>query len=192
MSDTISLSSPETLLATIKAHRDGLSEYQLLKLIYQGSDTKPPDLADSLVLFQQHFYLFHTLYLLRDKLHALQSGTLVIDVLNIQWLPSAEASGSQPSINDSLRSYYLDLSNLNNTDRDQVEDLLTGFWRAMADNSEQSIALEALALTEPVTWSEIKKRYRQSISECHPDRGGCHKAAAKLNNAMAILERCYR
>lgn len=192
MSEAESFSSTEKLLAIIKSHPDGLSEYQLLTLIYQDCvEVDLPNLSDSLVLFQQHFCLFHALYRLRDHLHLMQAGTLLIGVLKIQWLPAVVGQTAVPGEHDGLRDYYLNTDNLANASRDQVEDLLSSFWQRMLIDSEQHLALEALGLTEPVTWQDIKKRYRQCVSVCHPDRGGSHIETVKLNEAMAILERCY-
>ncbi|BFM05776.1 DNA-J related domain-containing protein [Halioxenophilus aromaticivorans] len=192
MSEAISVTNTSQLLSIIKRHPKGLSEYQLLTLVYeQNSAQGLPNLRDSLVLFQQHFCLFHSLYLLREGLHRDNQGTLLIDVLNIQWLPAVGCGENMMAVPDSLREYYLNTENLCATSRDQVEALLDGFWCRMLASSEQTEALETLGLAQPVSWPDIKKRYRQCLSECHPDRGGSHDQAVKYNQAIAVLERCY-
>lgn len=183
---------PDTLLTIIKGHGEGLSEYELLQAIYRHHRQPRPSLADPLVLFQQHFCLFHALYRLRDQLHELGQGTLLIDVMNIRWLALAPEHGQQLAVNDSLRSYYLDSGHLNTTDRAGVEQLLDGFWRGLVVDSERAAALALLGLAEPVSWLQIKRCYRRQISACHPDRGGCSVQASRLNRAVAVLERCYR
>jgi DnaJ-class molecular chaperone len=40
-------------------------------------------------------------------------------------------------------------------------------------------------------YPSIKRRYRQLLSDAHPDRGGSHEQTVALNDAMAILKRCY-
>ena len=65
------------------------------------------------------------------------------------------------------------------------------FWLRMVDNSEKQQALAVLELTEPVTLTDIKQRYRTLLSQAHPDKGGCHQRTLQLNEAMAVLKRCY-
>jgi len=183
----------DELLAIIKAKPGGLAEYELLNALYAGlPKDQRPNLSDSLVLFQQHFCLFHALYKLRDDLHKLQAGTLAIDVLKIQWLATQPQLPNSIAVSDPLREYYLNLENLSATDRAGVEGLLSSFWERLLANSEKHIALAVLDLAEPVTWAEVKMRYRQRLNECHPDKGGDHETTLKLNEAMAILKRCYR
>lgn len=192
MSEAENFTHSSQLLTIIKSHPQGISEYQLLTTVYQQNQEQTlPNLRDSLVLFQQHFCLFHSLYKLRDDLHQTQQGTLLIDVLNIQWLPAVGRGDNMMAMPDSLREYYLDVSNLAGTSRAQVEQLLSGFWQRMIADDDQASALQTLGLEQPVSWAEIKKRYRQCVSRCHPDRGGSHLETTKYNEAIAVLERCY-
>ncbi len=192
MIEAANITNSSQLLAIIKSRPDGLSEYQLLTSIYnQCQDQELPDLRDSLVLFQQHFCLFHSLYKLRDSLHQQQQGTLIIDVLGIRWLPAVGRGDNMMAVPDRLRDYYLDVNNLADTSRSQVEALLTDFWQKMVADVEQEAALQTLGLEQPVSWVDIKRRYRQCLSKCHPDRGGSHSETVKFNQAIAVLERCY-
>lgn len=183
-----------TLLALVKSHPEGIKEYDLLKLLDEHHP-KEVQVArfDNLALFQQHFLLFHALYKLLDQQHADQAGHLIIDVLNIQWLPYRAVTQSQANLahTDPLRAYYLDIKNLEDTTSEDVDNLLASFWLKMNDDSEKLSALALFELDEPCDLATIKKRYRQLLSTHHPDKGGSVAIAQALNDAMAILKRCY-
>ena len=191
------LPEADGLLALIKSHPQGAGEYQLLTQIYSTLPPEQrPNIGDSLVLFREHFCLFHALYKLRDQQQLLQAGDLVISALKIQWLPysvsSHNASESNPVVHDGLRDYYLNSENLTGTDRAAVEGLLKSFWRRLIEPADKQAALALLELAEPIDLAAIKKRYRQLLSDAHPDRGGCHERTQQVNEAMAILTRCYQ
>lgn len=183
-----------SLLKTIQAHPQGLKEYDLLQIIYAPlSDAERPNISDSLILFQQHFWLFHTLYKLRDYLHLQGQGSLVIEALNIQWLPELKNSTAQvlPGVHDPLRDYYLNLDNLSSTGREDVDKLLASFWEHLVDDTDKVQALALFDLPPETDYPSIKRRYRQLLSDAHPDRGGSHEQTVALNDAMSVLKRCY-
>lgn len=109
----------------------GFSEYQLIN---HFKDAQHPffvsaNLSDSLSLFRSHFVLFHLLYKLRDNLRAAGEFELHISPLQIYLAPMSSAT--QHSANSSalaarepLRRYYLDLNNLQDTGRAEVDALL--------------------------------------------------------------------
>lgn len=157
---------------------------------------------DNLDLFQKHFLLFHALYKLNDQLQAPQEGMLIIEALNIQFLPAEQGQqnrANDPKYNlylelanhDPLRDYYLDIKNLHDTSSEDVDNLLDSFWLNMGDNSEKNSALALLDLQEPCDLVIIKKRYRQLLAKYHPDKGGCVETTKALNDAMSVLKRCY-
>jgi DnaJ-domain-containing protein 1 len=150
-------------------------------------------LTDKLVLFRTHFLLFNALYRLRDQLWREQSGFLQISPLCIQILPY-QAGSAELSEHDPLRDYYLDLSQLSDTDERDVEKLLASFWTRMQGGEEKVAALELFELTEgsqQLDLATIKYRYRQLVSQHHPDRGGSTSRLQSINKAMEILERYY-
>ncbi|WP_299664126.1 DNA-J related domain-containing protein [uncultured Psychromonas sp.] len=157
---------------------------------------------DNLDLFQKHFLLFHALYKLNDQLQAAQEGMLIIEALNIQFLPAEQGQQNRANDpkynlhlelanNDPLRDYYLDIENLHDTSSEDVDNLLDSFWLNMGDNSEKDSALALLDLQEPCDLVIIKKRYRQLLAKYHPDKGGCVETTKALNDAMSVLKRCY-
>lgn len=178
-----------------------MKEYDLLKLLQeQLPENERVKHFDNLVLFQQHFLLFHALYKLNDQLHTDQAGQLLIGALNIQWLPLH----TEETVNrldgktcfellksDPLREYYLDIKNLQDTSSEDVDSLLASFWMNLDENNEKASALALFKLNEPCDLVTIKKRYRELLSIHHPDKGGCIEMTQSLNNAMAVLKHCY-
>ena len=189
------LDLPDHLLLLLQEKPEGRSEYELIQQLKRRHSTHVPNLplTDKLVLFRTHFLVFNALYLLRDRLWAEGSGHLQISPC-IQLLPYASAAAGLAE-QDALREYYLDLSNLRDTDEDDVERLLASFWTRMQGSDEKRAALELFELDrspQPLTLELIKHRYRQLVSLHHPDRGGSTQRLQSINLAMEILARYYR
>ncbi|CAD5107692.1 DNA-J related domain-containing protein [Zestomonas carbonaria] len=185
----------DQLLILLREEAGGCSEYQLIQRLKTHHSTHVPNLplTDRLVLFRTHFLVFNALYRLRDRLWGERSGHLQIGALHIQLLPY-QAGVAALSEHDPLRDYYLDMSNLRDTSEEDVEKLLTSFWTRMQGGEEKRAALELLGLdggTQRLDLAVIKRRYRQLVSEHHPDRGGSTTRLQSLNLAMEILERYY-
>ncbi|MBU0809834.1 MAG: DnaJ domain-containing protein [Gammaproteobacteria bacterium] len=185
----------EHVLQLLDAAPAGLGEYQLIQQLKARHCTHIPNLplTDHLVLFRTHFLLFNALYRLREQLWATQRGHLQISALNIQLLPYQPGS-AQLSEHDPLRDYYLDMSQLRDTDEQDVAKLLRSFWSRMQGGEEQQAALELFELSDSaqtLTPASIKQRYRQLVSLHHPDRGGSTERLQSINKAMEILERYY-
>lgn len=188
-----SLDLPDQLLQLLREAPEGLSEFQLIQQLKARHCTHVPNLAltDKLVLFRTHFLVFNALYRLRDRLWADNTAHLEIGPLQIHLLPymsGAQAVGEQ----DPLRSYYLDERHLRETTERDVEKLLESFWTRMQGNEEKAAALALFELEDdPVDYALIKLRYRQLVSQHHPDRGGSTTRLQSINKAMEILERYY-
>jgi hypothetical protein len=184
------------LYAVLCAKADGLSEYQLIQQLKADKSPHFPDLplGDTLALFTTHFLLFNALYRLRDLLWAKQIATLHLSPLSIQLLPY-EAGSRALGECDPLRTYYLDLSHLDNTAQGDVDKLLANFWTRLHDIEGVEAALELFELSgsdKTLSLPAIKQRYRQLVSLHHPDRGGSTARLQAINKAMEILERYYR
>lgn len=181
------------LLELLREAPEGLSEYQLIQQLKARHSTHIPHLPllDKLVLFRTHFLVFNALYRLRDELCAEETGFLQIGPLQIRLLPwQSGAPGLVES--DLLRAYYLDESNLRDTTERDVEKLLESFWTRMQGDGEKAAALALFELEDgPVDYALIKLRYRQLVSQHHPDRGGSTTRLQSINKAMEILERYY-
>ncbi|MDP2155819.1 MAG: DNA-J related domain-containing protein [Sulfuricella sp.] len=179
----------ETLLAILRAHPDGLSEHNLIRKLANDDPAFGPDAyTDELSLFQCHFILYHHLYRLRDDLWNDRQGDLAIHCLKIALHPYPDDAGRLPATPDPLRDYYLDLTHLEKTGKQEVLELLDTFWLRFVRHDQRAEALAALGLADPVDDPEIKRRYRELAMEHHPDRSGEVEKLQAINAAMELLE----
>ena len=137
-------------------------------------------------LFRAHFFLFHSLYLLSNILNEKRIGLLDIHTLKIQLLPYQSGENAL-QVDNKLKEYYLDFSNLENTTEDDVYDMLASFWNKYNKFENRDEALAELGLQDPVTDKMIKKEYRRLIMQHHPDRGGKTEDLQKLNDVIKSL-----
>jgi DnaJ-domain-containing protein 1 len=182
----------EQLLALLQQAPHGLSEHQLIQQLKARHCSHLPNLplSDKLVLFRTHFMLFNALYRLRDRLWGEQRAHLEISPLLIRLHPWREGALGLAT-HDPLRSYYLDETHLRETGEEDVERLLRSFWTRMQGSEEQQAALELFGLERRTDYPAIRLRYRQLVSQHHPDRGGSTTRLQSINKAMEILERYY-
>ena len=179
----------------LEKHPDGLSEYELLTHLGEQHPFFNASGCDdqNLGLFRRHFLLFHCLYRLEQTYRANRSGVLSISALEIRRLPypSEGKEQNQPPTSitaaDPVRDYYLDISQLQSTGKDEVDDLLGRFWLALARHDARDDALALLGLSDPVDDDTIRKHYRQQVMQHHPDRGGDTTRLQQLNAAIADL-----
>ncbi|MBD7978129.1 MULTISPECIES: DNA-J related domain-containing protein [Pseudomonas] len=184
----------EHLHVLLRETPQGCSEYQLIQMLKARHSTHIPHLPlkDPLVLFRTHFLLFNALYRLRDQLWAAARGHVSISPLCVQLLPY-QAGSQALSEGDTLRDYYLDISHLRDTTEQDVERLLSSFWTRMQGGDEKRAALELFELDQhkALKLADIRLRYRQLVSQHHPDRGGSTERLQSINTAMDILQRYY-
>lgn len=173
---------------------EALSEYELITLLRDshGGVFKEADLQNSFELFQVHFLLFHCLYRLRDRWLSENKACLQIDAMKIRRLPYTQSNIEALTVADSLRAYYLDLSQLKQTSEADAENLINDFWLKFVAAADRSDALKALELEEGVSFDQIKQQYRQLAMQHHPDRGGSATKLADVNRAMDVLKRYYQ
>jgi hypothetical protein len=185
------------LNSIIQSHDKGLSEFELFDQL-----KSPPyelfaadALSNPLSLFQSHFILFNALYQLQDSWLSNKSGLLEIHYSCIRkspWKPGQAGLVNQ----DKLRIYYLDWSNLNNTDQAQVENMLDNFWQAFSgfhdqddfNHMPQQQALDILNLTKPYSTQQLKQQYRKMLHKLHPDKGGNNSQTVELHHAYQQLK----
>ena len=184
-------SIPETFILALQVelekHPDSIGEYDLMQLLksygyfdYLSEPALPHE------LFQAHFILFHSLYLLHDLFLNNKKHLLDIHTLKIQLLPYQEGENSL-QLDNKLKEYYLDFNNLENTSEDDVYDMLTLFWNKFNRFDNREAALAEIGLKDPVDDKDIKQAYRSLIMQHHPDRGGDTGKLQKLNNAIKSL-----
>lgn len=181
----------ETLVAILKANPQGLTEYQvLLELANRkipGFQDRPA--RDTLNLFRRHFLLFHSLYRLRDAFLEQEQMWLEIHCLEIVLRPikPSEDQGRMLQTADRLREYYLDMKNFQETDRDDVEHMINGFWNRYENENHRDEAFEVLGLEVGASTTAIKKRYRELARTHHPDFGGEAEAFRRIAHAADVL-----
>ena len=177
----------------LRAHPAGLSEYDLMHALDQRcvEGFGKTAFADHWTMFQSHFFLFHCLYSLRERLHANATAGIEIHCLTIRLTPFKQKSAGSPQPHDPLCHYYLDLKNIEKTDAEVVGRLLDNFWQRFVSLDKRQHALNELGLTDPVEYEEIKSQYRRLVMANHPDRGGEHQRLQTLNESMRILDRIY-
>lgn len=175
------------LQVELEQRPEGIGEYDLIQSL------KPQGYFDFLSLpalphelFRAHFFLFHSLYLLRDIFLDNKAYLLCIHTLKIQLLPYSEGESNLQEENK-LRAYYLDFNNLENTSEDDVYDMLASFWNKFNCFDNREAALTELGLKDPVDDKIIKQEYRRLIMQHHPDRGGDTEKLQKLNDAIKSL-----
>ena len=170
----------------LRRHGSGLSEFEMIKLL-QNDELLPLDgFQDSLRLFQLHFTLFHALYRLRQRLWEKESWHLKIDPLQI-CLETYQKSEPGLTREDPLQKYYLDTSHLNNATREEVEELLSNFYKRFLPDEKRRAALERLGLPAHADDATIKSTYRELVKIHHPDRGGKTARLQEINEAVSLL-----
>jgi len=184
-------SIPEAFILALQIelenHPNGIGEYDLMtNLKSQGyfEFLSRPALPHE--LFQAHFFLFHSLYLLSISLFEEKSHLLNIHTLNIQLLPY-QAGENALQEDDKLKAYYLDFNHLENTSEEDVYDMLASFWNKYNKFESREEALSELGLKDPVDDYIIKQEYRRLIMQHHPDRGGDTEKLQKLNDVIKSL-----
>jgi hypothetical protein len=183
------------ILDVLKETFQPVSEYELIGLLKVQLD----NLIDinspaKLSLFKEHFLVMNALYQLQVMLEK-DSIFLFISPLRIMLRDIADSSKTKiikADIENTLKSYYLDWSNLEDTGEQEVDRLLNRFWQCYADEDKQSIALQTLNLRPDTEWAMIKKSYRRLAAEKHPDRGGVTEEFIKIREAYELLKGCYK
>jgi hypothetical protein len=178
----------ESILAVLRTHPAGLSEYEFLRAL-RHAGVRPFDrlqLNQPMGLYCSHFLLFHCLYRLQEELRA-QGEDLRIDCLRIRVGRLSRTPLGTMGAPDPLRAYYLDLRQLQRVGEEEVARLLGGFWVRYRGDDRREQALRVLGLADPVSGEEIKLQYRRLVMRHHPDRGGDKEMLQALNAAMDVL-----
>jgi len=179
-----------SLLKILENSPEGISEYELIHQIKDELEIEDKNqlFRDSHKLFTVHFFLFHALYHLRSRLWTEKKWILEITPLKIHLAPWHQTGNLSLADTDVMSGYYMDIKNLEQTGKEDVEYLLNCFWRRYLNQDEKYTALQTLELTEPVTLDDVTIQYRKLAMKYHPDRGGSTEKIQEINNAMTLLK----
>ena len=190
----------DTIQLVLEAHPQGLNEHALIKALGETGviEVTPATFSDTMTLFRTHFLVYNALYELKDDLIRKAHWILEISAVNIQLHPY-EFGHDLLEIKDPMRDYYLYLTALQETTEEELDDMLRNFWKKVDTEEEKQVkrglsqrALACLELNEPITFTEIKQRYRKLAMQHHPDRGGDPSKIQEINEAMAILKAAFQ
>ena len=169
-------------------HPQGLSEYQLINqlcvkpyLVFNKAQMKTP-----IGLFKLHFILFHSLYLLRQQGLENKEYQLEISSLNIKKTAYVSPKANL-STYDALADYYLDLSQLEKTNEDDIDKMLQYFWNNYLASDQKKEALLTLEINGTCDSKIIKQQYRKLANLHHPDKGGDKESFIKIQHAKETL-----
>ena len=188
MIDTSNLQ--KNIYQILKTHNDGLSEYKLIQELKKTNQLSNLEEEPSLTLFRHHFIVMHCLYHLHDQLWEKGKLSLSISPLKIKLTELSEYPSASISVegNANLREYYLDWSNLESTDKSDVDGLLNQFWQDYAQYIRQDEAWEILSVPVGSAKNVIAKRYRELAAIHHPDKGGDQEMFIKIRAAYEALK----
>lgn len=181
------------LLARLREHPDGISEFSLMKQLETHPAFSILARDAQLRLFQKHFMIMNGLYILQARLWHEEQIRLEISPLCIrmQFEDTRGRTGSfeaaVPDAADPLRAYYLDWQQLEQTTAADVQRLLSGLAEQLEDPAAHRQALETLRLKPGASQQQIRSRYRQLAAQLHPDKGGCSEAFIEVRRAYELL-----
>lgn len=181
------------ILKQIRNFPQGLSEHELIKQLQGDASLASDAIRSDLALFQTHFLVMNALYRLQGSLR--EEGLLLqIDPLCIRLLPLTTADPDRAVARDqTLRRYYLDLDQLQQTTASDVTALLQGFWDRYYAIDCQAEALRLLGLVDEGTpsWERIQQHYRRQAARHHPDRGGDTARFVEIREAYELLRQLH-
>ncbi len=160
-------------------------------------------LSTPLSLFRCHFLIHNALYRLQYLAHSHKKYQISISSVHITLSayddsaqPASSLSGkSELSAHSSLGLFYLDLTQLNQTQEQDVNRLLDQFWKNFFNPQQKTQALNTLKIHQDehsnIDFKAIKKQYRRLVMQHHPDRGGEACQLIAIQQAMQCLEHYY-
>ena len=182
----------------LREHPPGISELNLIKALQRPpwELIGPVSYAEPDKLYPIHFLIFHVLYRLRDQLapagEALSISPLVIRLSSHDVVSSTGPVGEV----DQLRAFYLDLSKYQLPEASILR-MMDDFWSGRPGRQPaKGEALEAASVFGfgdiPVSFEDVKYRFRRAVMQAHPDRGGETETIQNLNSAFSVLKAHFR
>ncbi|MGO1692774.1 MAG: DNA-J related domain-containing protein [Marinobacter sp.] len=172
----------------------GIDELNLIKKLQRPPWTLIGELEfhDTQKLYPVHFLLFHVLYRLRDTLAEVGENLTISPMrISIERQDTVGGNGLPGSV-DSLRSFYLDLSQYE-LPEDAIDQMMNNFWAGCQNTGpgkpETLQAAKVLGFDSiPDSFLTVKQAFRRAVMQAHPDRGGDTEAIQSLNEAFSVLK----
>jgi hypothetical protein len=163
------------LLTLIEAAEENCQIHHLATELQKNGLLEELDKDPNKDLFKRNFLLMNALYQLQTMLLPLQ--WLQVEAMNIQLFEhpptNIEVALEQTS---ALRSYYLDWQYFE-TDSDEIEVMLAGFWDRYHQTISPAInaidkanALHVFELDAQASPQQIRQQWRRLALKLHPDR----------------------
>jgi hypothetical protein len=184
LSDNAAMPLFTALLRILKEHPEGIREYELMKRLAEESALflLREESEGYLELFRSHFFLFHLLYRLQDRLIKNASYRLSIFCLEIKLFPYHDHR-NLPVEADPLREYYLDMDNMLETEEHDVRCMLSDFFKQLDRWEKREDDLQLLGLPAGSGRETVRREYRQLVQIHHPDKGGDPERFREINEA---------
>ena len=179
------------ILSLLHEQPDGISEYEIMQGLTEHEGFSGFAEEGQLALFQKHFMVMNALYELQHQLWHEEQLFLEISALKIQILtPRENENGSEVAIaeTEKLSDYYRDWDNFENTDEEQVAELLGSFWTQFAGLDKRESAYEVLELEPDAVMQQVIDSYRRLAAMHHPDKGGDKEIFIQIRQAYEILK----
>lgn len=158
--------------------------------------------SNELKLYRKNFIVMNSLYQLQKEMKE-QGYYLYISSLKILLVPLASSHSTDLAADldvdeqaeMAMSEYYLDWSNFDMTGQQEVESLLSNFWRQYTeythcydDEDKRSWYLDVLGLKSDASWEHIQLAYRQKAALYHPDKGGTGQQFIEIREAFEFLK----
>ena len=150
---------------------------------------------EELALFQKHFITMNALYQIQLSLwesHRVYLDITSVRVSIIQNLSDSDSGkdnqASELVESAAVREYYLDWSNYENTDQEEVLHMLNGFWEMYCSQDKVHSAYDTLELSHSEPFDVVKKQYRKLAAKYHPDKGGNSADFIALRQAYEVIK----
>ena len=178
------------ILSLLHQHSEGINEYLIIKSLEEHIGFENIGDDYQLAIFQKHFMVMNALYQLQKQLMEEEQLFLDISPLKIQLITYSNQSNYKElteSDDAKLSEYYLDWSNFENTNREDVKNLLENFWKLYINTDNRLAALAILELKEDTCSETIIQRYRELAAIHHPDKGGDQTTFIRIRQAYEVL-----
>ncbi|OHD15272.1 MAG: hypothetical protein A2Y34_06040 [Spirochaetes bacterium GWC1_27_15] len=212
----LELLNKDKLIDFLSSLKKPCFESELLKVVFQDNDILR---VDALTLYQNHFLLFHLLYLLQQDYYK-QNKYLHVHFMRTFLLEYPKEGkcrfynddlglfcGADSSLENnycdfhykkleneiehlSTKYFYLDKENYYKLDKDTAESFINGTWEILANYGEYKKSFETLELPETSDIEMIKKQFKTLAKKYHPDMGAdSHKKFNEINRSYRLLLR---